>query len=257
VWYASGFDEQFTALPVPGGSIALPAGYDAGDKRVAVSAPSGVMSYNMATKVIEPLLVEPRSDVSPAVATPLGVLQAGVLAMSSSAAIAPGDAEIPANANGGGMTLWTCPPASPCHVSATVPVQVGATLAAAPDFADRPVLVAYQTAQAVLSTDGGRTFSTMALPDGTSGVAWIALASNGHMTSRWLVGERSHSTILEFSPSLDGTWHQVDYGLPQITGKPGSVVPIGAHRALYLSGSGGFVCTDDDGGHWQSRCPAG
>ncbi|HXA29072.1 MAG TPA: hypothetical protein VN193_10050, partial [Candidatus Angelobacter sp.] len=171
-------------------------------------------------------------------------------------AVAPGDAGVPANANGGGMTLWTCPPASPCHASAPVPVQAGASLAVAPDFAERPILVAYQPAQAVVSNDGGRSFSTMRLPDGTSQVTWIALASNDQATSRWLVGRRGQNTILEFSPSLDGTWHQVDYGLPQITASGGRVVPIGGHRALYLSDRGGFVCTNDDGGHWQPRCPA-
>jgi DNA-directed RNA polymerase specialized sigma24 family protein len=256
VWYAPTFDEPFTALAVPGGSVALPAGYDAGDKRVVVSAPTGVVSYSMATKVIQPLVVEPRNDVAPAVATPLGALQDGVLALSSPAAIAPGDAEVPANANGSGMTLWTCPPGSACHVTAAVPIHAGSSLAAAPDFAERPALVAYEPARAVVSQDGGGSFSAMSLPDGTTTVLWVALASNGHATSRWLVAARGHDTILEFSPSLDGMWHEVDYGLPQITAKAGRVVPIGAHHALYFSGSGGFVCTHDDGGHWQSRCPA-
>jgi hypothetical protein len=255
-WFARSFDEVFTPLAMPSGPIALPAGYDAGDRRVVVSAAGGVWSYDMSANVTQPLVVEPRSGAASALATPLGSLQAGVLAMTSSAAVAPGDSDPPVSADPNTMTLWRCPPASACHAAATVPVGLGARLAAAPDYAVRPLLVAYLGSRAEVSRDGGRSFAAMGLPDGTTWVASVALAADGGATSRWLVAQRAQSVALEFSPSIDGAWHEVDYGLAQITATGGHVVPIGAHRVMYLSGSGGFVCTNDDGAHWEPRCPS-
>ncbi len=71
-----------------------------------------------------------------------------------------------------------------------------------------------------------------------------------------MVAQRGTTVALEFAPSVDGRWNEVDQGLPQITGSPGRVVTLGRERAMYLEATGGFVCTDDGGTHWASRCPA-
>jgi RNA polymerase sigma factor (sigma-70 family) len=255
-WSAGSFDEPFRALPVPAGSIALPAGFDSGDPRVIVSAASGVWSYNTTTQLVQPLMIETKAGVVPALATPLGSLRTGVLAMTSSQAVTPGTLERAVTMPADRMALWACPPPWACHLQATVPVSAGASLSTSPDYATDPVLVAYDSTRAVISRDGGNSFAPVSLPSGTSEVLSLSLGSTGSATSLWLVARHGRGFVLEFSPTVNGAWHQVDQGLPQITGTSGRVIALGAHRAVYLSNRGGFVCTDDDGGHWTPRCPA-
>lgn len=251
-WWAQSFDDSFAPLPVPAGSMALPAGYDEGDSRVVVSTASGVWSYDTSTQVVQPLVVETRPGVIPALATPLGAVRSGVLAMTSSQAVTPGTAGRIAAANPA-LTLWQCSPDTSCSTSSTVPLSFSASLSTAPDYATDPVLAAYQRTQALISTDGGQTFTGLPFQDGTTAIASLALGAG---PSLWVVGWRGTAVTLEFSPSVSGTWHEVDHGLPQITAQPGLVVPLGTRSAMVLSGNGGFVCTNDAGGHWASRCPA-
>jgi DNA-directed RNA polymerase specialized sigma24 family protein len=256
-WVAASFDAPFTVLPVPAGAIALPAGFDAGDSRVIVSTTSGVWSYNTASGSLQPLVLETRPGVTPALATPLGALRSGVLAMTSSQAVTPG--AVPSGtAVEPSMTLWQCPPGSPCTAGSSVPLAGGAALSTALDYATDPVLAAYQPGgQAVVSRDGGRTFTALRLEDGVSSIASVALGAGSGGPSLWVVAARGSGISLEFAPSLGAAWHEVDHGLPQISGAAGRVVPLGSMRAMYLTSGGGFVCTDDGGAHWQTRCSAG
>lgn len=254
-WWAPSFDSAFQPLPVAAGPIALPAGFDAGDPRVIASTPSGVWSFNMDTQVLQPLVVETKGAAKPALATPLGSIESGVLAMTSSQALTPGTAERAANASNG-ETLWDCPPGKACTPSAEVPLSTGGQLAAAPDYTAAPVLVAYTQTAALLSSDGGKSFTRLPLQDGTTSFSLVALGGTGRGPSMWIVARRGSGVVLEFAPSLGGVWHEVDQGLPQITTAPGRVVTLGRNRAMYLASGGGFVCTDDGGAHWASRCPA-
>ena len=254
-WWAPSFDGTFTMLPLPAGTLALPAGFDSGDARVIASTPTGVWSYDTVSKVVQPLVVETNSSVAPALATPLGSVEAGVLAMTSAQAVTPGTPARAANPSSD-LTLWDCPPGQSCSPSADVPVGLGGMLAAAPDYATSPVLVAYGPKAAVVSADGGRSFAPLQLQDGTTTVSWVALGAGSGAPTLWLVGYRGSSVVLEFAPSVSGGWHEIDHGMPQITAAPGRLVTLGGERAMYLSGSGGFVCTDDGGAHWTPRCPA-
>ncbi len=154
-WWAPSFDSAFRPLPVAAGPIALPAGFDAGDPRVIASTPSGVWSFNMDTQVLDPLVVETNGAAKPALATPLGSIESGVLAMTSSQAVTPGTAVRAATASDD-ATLWDCPPGKACSPGAEVPLKPGARLAAAPDYGAAPILVAYNGPVAMTSSDGGR-----------------------------------------------------------------------------------------------------
>jgi hypothetical protein len=255
-WWAPSFGESFRALPGPAGSIALPAGFNSGDPRVIVSTFSGVWSVDMATQVARPVVVETSHDGVPAVATAVGVGGTGVLAMTSSQAVAPGtvaNLAAPSQAR----ALWACPPGAPCSARSTVPVDFAARLTVSPAYAVDNTLLAYTwTTGAVLSRDGGSSFASVQLPAGASRVnfATFGVAAGG-ATPMWMVVQRSNGFALEFSPNLNGTWHEVDHGLPQITGAMGYVVAVAPHRVLYLSTTG-LLCTVNDGGTWLPRCPA-
>jgi DNA-directed RNA polymerase specialized sigma24 family protein len=254
-WIAPSFDSNFVVLPVPAGSIALPAGFDSGDPRVLASTPSGVWSYDTATRVLEPLVLEPNHTAMPALATPTGSLDAGVFAMTSAQAVTPGTAARAASVSGH-STLWDCPPGAACSPSAEIPVGVGGNLAVAPNFAAAPALIAYSNTEAVESADGGHTFAPLPLQDGATGVDQVSLGAVGSSATLWIVAHRGTAIALEFAPTVGGGWHEVDHGLPQIISKAGHVVTLGGYRAMYLSGSGGFVCTNDGGARWTGRCPA-
>ena len=106
-----------------------------------------------------------------------------------------------------------------------------------------------------MSRDGGASFTSVNTPANASRIDFLTFgdASSG-ATSMWMVVERSNVFALEFSSTLNGTWHEVDHGLPQITGGTGYVVALGPHRVLYLSTKTGLLCTVNDGGTWSPRC---
>jgi RNA polymerase sigma factor (sigma-70 family) len=254
-WWAKDFGAAFSPLAGPPGSIALSAAFDSGDPRILISTTSGVWSYNVGTLVLQPLVVEPRKGVTPALATPLGSLSTGVFAMTSSQAVTPdtiGNAVTPSN----GMTLWACPPGRSCTDVASVPVLPGSSLALSPGYLADSTLIAYALDKAMLSQDGGGSFSPLSLPPGTSSFAAVALAPGADAPSLWVLAQRGTAAALEFAPRPGGSWHEVDDGLAQITSHGGRIVPLDAHRVVFLSMGGGFVCTVDDGGTWSPRCPA-
>ncbi|HKB48265.1 MAG TPA: hypothetical protein VKC57_11250, partial [Ktedonobacterales bacterium] len=255
-WWAASFGESFRALSGPAGSIALPAGFDSGDPRVIVSALSGIWSVDMATQVSRPLLLDTRQGGTPALATPLGADGTGVLAVTSSQAVAPGavgDLAAPSQAR----TLWECPPRSPCRARSAVPLKLDALLTISPAFAVDNTLLAYTWSGAVLSRDGGASFAPVNVPVSATRIVFFAFGeASAAATPMWMVVQRSNGFGLEFSPNLNGTWHEVDHGMSQITGGPGYVVALAPHRDLYLSTSAGLLCTVNDGGTWSSRCPA-
>ncbi len=256
-WWAPSFGDSFRALPGPAGSIALPAGFDSGDPRVIVSALSGIWSVDMATQVAHPLVVETSRNSVPAVATPVGAGGTGVLAMTSSQAVAPGTiASLVAPSQA--RTLWACPPGTPCRAQSTVPVDSDARLTVSPAYAIDNTLLAYTwTTGAVLSRDGGSSFTPVQLPPDAGRVNFATFGDPaGDATPMWMVVQHSNGFALEFSPNLNGAWHEVDHGLRQITGGTGYVVALAPHRVLYLSTTTGMLCTVDDGGTWSPRCPA-
>jgi RNA polymerase sigma factor (sigma-70 family) len=255
-WWTDGVYGTFAPLPGPPGSIALAAGFDAGDPRVIVSAQGGVWSYDTAAHLLRPLLVETQQGDQSSVATPSGAAAAGVLAMTSSQAVTPGTAIDVATPNTS-QVVWECPPGAACQRRGAVPLQFGGRLAASPLFASDQTVLAYGRDHAVLSRDGGSSFSDVAKPGDATLINSMTLGwSPAGGTSIWMVVERATGFGLDFKPSLAGGWHQVDHGLPQITSGSGRVIVIDSHRVLYLSTTGGFVCTANDGATWSSRCPA-
>ncbi|HEV7677179.1 MAG TPA: sigma-70 family RNA polymerase sigma factor [Candidatus Dormibacteraeota bacterium] len=255
-WWTDGVYGTFAPLPGPPGAIALSAGFDAGDPRVMVSGRGGLWSYDMSSHVVRPLVVETQQGNETSVATPPGAPGAGVLAMTSSQAVTPGSA-VDAATPSTSQLLWVCPPGSPCTQRGSVPLHLGARLAASPVYASDQTLLAYVRERAMLSADGGSSFSDVAKPADAESISSMALgASPTGGTSMWMVVQRGTGFGLDFKPTLAGNWYQVDHGMPELTSGSGRVIVIDSHRALYLSTTAGFVCTSNDGATWSSRCPA-
>jgi DNA-directed RNA polymerase specialized sigma24 family protein len=255
-YWTPGFGEPFRPLALPAGSLALSAGFDSGDPRAISSTPSGIWSLNVETQVTRPLVIDPSLAGSPAVATPLGDVSTGLLALTSASAYAP---ESPSTSIGGGsgLKLWSCPAGRPCSVTATVPLTVGARLSTSPTFVADHTLLAFSAAQLLRSPDAGTSFQAVALPSGASNVDLAALGySAGGGIPMWMLVQRTQGFALEFTPSAMAPWREVDDSLPQITSRVGHIVPIGPHRVIYLSAETGFVCTADDGLSWSTRCPS-
>ncbi|HXA29590.1 MAG TPA: sigma-70 family RNA polymerase sigma factor [Candidatus Angelobacter sp.] len=255
-WWAPSFASSFLPLPGPAGALALPAGFDSGDQRVIVSSASGVWSDDLISQVVRPLVVDPSGSGTRAVATPLGAMGTGVFAMTSTQAVTPGTIAN-AVATPGGLALWACPPSGPCEERATVPIAAPATLSLSPTFERDQTIAAAARDHAELSRDGGNTFVTLDAPRGTSGIVSLALGRlRTDSVPLWMVVQHGNAYALEFSPTSDGSWHEVGYGMPQITGGPGRVVVLGTSSVMYLSNAGGLLCTTDDGKTWATRCPA-
>jgi DNA-directed RNA polymerase specialized sigma24 family protein len=254
-WWAPTFGAAFQPMLGPAGAIALPAGFDTGDERAIISTTTGVWSEDLARPVLHPLLVETRPDGSAAVATPLGAVGTGVLAMTTSSAVAPGAAANVAGAPG--LTLWACPPGRACETRGAVPLQSANGLVTSRAFGADHTLAVWAHDAVMTSSDGGTTFSALAIPAGATAVGSLTLGRGTSMVVPvWLVVQRGSAFALDLSTNADGNWHDVSDGLTQITGAPGRVIALGPHRTLFLSSAGGLLCTSNDGATWAPRCAA-
>jgi len=254
-WWAPSFGSRFEPLPGPAGAVALPAGFDSGDQRVIVSALSGIWSDDLTRHTASPLIVDTSGSGIRALATPPGASSTGVFALTSSQGVTPGTADTALKSPG--LMLWACPPGSACEQRAGIPLGPTARLSSSPEYGWDHALAAYSSGQAILSRDGGSSFSTLEVPADATRIASLTLGSSRAGTVPvWLVAQRDHGVALEFSQA-NGSWHEVDHGLAAITAGAGVVVVLDTSKVMYLSNAGGFMCTADDGATWSSRCPMG
>lgn len=249
------FGEAFRSLPgLPAGALTLPAGFDHGDQRIVVTTATGVWSEDLLTGSLQALLLD-TATAPPAAATPHGAPGIGVLAVTSSKAIAPS-----ANANAvpaaAGELLWECPPAQPCIHIGTVPLPAGAGLITSPSFGKDRTLLAYGPGQLFSSTDGGQTFETTSAPGATGTGGDLALAAPPQGPSLWATVAGASGWTLMTQPSLQTAWKEADGGNPAIRAVGGKVVVVGSQTILFLLAQGALLCSVNTGVTWEAKCPA-
>jgi RNA polymerase sigma factor (sigma-70 family) len=254
-YWAAKFGDLFQSLPLPGGGLALAAGFDSGDPRIIASAYDDLWSLQWGSGAPTPLVVDASGVGAPSVAAPVGDVATGVLAMTSPNAVTPGTVTSAIDTSPG-LKLWACPPAESCHVTGDVALPTGARLTASPEYAGDKTLLAYTTDQALLSSDGG-AFEATTLPQSHAYIdrAALGFAESGSVPV-WMLIDQANRFELEFESSPSGPWRSLDINLPQSTSGIGYIVPVGPQRVIYTSPATGFLCTADDGLSWSTRCPS-
>ena len=254
---AARFGEKYQELKLlPAGNLALAAGFDSGDPRVFSSTPEGLWSLDMSSNIVQSLLVDPRDESPPSLASPLGAPAVGVVAVSNSSAFTPGTTSVLPGTTP--STVWECPPGQACHELARLSLPEGARLVTSPGFAADRTLAAFGQHQVLLSTDQGRSFRQLNLPPAMSAAVSLTMGPADTVgPAVWLVQQTSATSFrVELAPAPGAPWREVDQGNSVLTGGSGQIVPVAPGRALFLALNGGFLCTADAGATWSTRCPA-
>ena len=254
-YWSRGFGQPFSLLPgAPAGSLALPAGFDAGDNRIIVANATGAWSYDMASGVVRALLLDP-ANATPSLATPAGRTDLGVLVMTSSQAVGPSDG-VRATALGPAEIVWACPAVRACSQVASVNLPAGAHLVASPAFASDQGMAAFGSSALLTSVDGAGSFNPVSLPAGALTTSYVTLSPASHAEAQWATVQTAGGWQLLAKASLDAAWRDIDAGDAAITEQGGHLVVVGSQRLLFLLAQGGLRCSVNGGVTWEARCPA-
>jgi RNA polymerase sigma factor (sigma-70 family) len=248
------FGDGFQILRgVPAGTLTLPAGFDRGDDRIIVSTTSGTWSATPGAGLPQPMLIE-TGKATPSVATAFDAVGAGVLAITTTAAVSP-DQTVNPDAIQSGETLWNCPPTSGCRRAAGLPLTSGARLAISPAFAADQTVAAFTSGELLASTDGGARFDAVDLPWPGASIVDLELSPSARGANLWATISRAGGWALMRLDTWGG-WREADGGNATIIGNGGRTVVLSAQSLLFLPAHGGLLCTVNGGVTWEARCPS-
>jgi RNA polymerase sigma factor (sigma-70 family) len=250
------FGRAFRPLAgLPPGAITLPAGFDRGDDRIIVATPTGIWSRDTHTGVVQPMILE-TAYATPSVTTSLDAPADGVMAMTTTRALAPGESAS-ASALQSGEQLWSCPPGSPCQRVGSLPLLPGGVLLLSPSFnTDRTVIAYTGGGQFLASANGGGSFASIDLPAPRANKGDLMLGPSAAGVGLWVTVRAPSGWALMAKTTVTSPWHEADAGNPSIRGTGGHVVVVGPQRLLFLLAQGGLLCSVNGGVTWEARCPA-
>ncbi|MHB8508519.1 MAG: hypothetical protein ACYDGR_07700 [Candidatus Dormibacteria bacterium] len=260
-YVSSGFGAVFTPLSVPPGRLAIAPDFDAGSPQVFVSAQGGVWSYHVDTMVLQALVVDGSASDPPAIAAPPAGSDHELFVVASSLAVPVG----PPSAPGGGPPIAnTDPVAVACVASgscstASRPKFGGvAELAVSPSYLHDHLIAAYRAGTLMLSTDAGRDFEPVELPDGPHSLASVALASSDESgPTVWALTTGPGVAPQVIKQRVGGSaW----VGTAPLSDRPipggGELVVLSDRRVMVFLAAGGLACTATGGLNWAPTCPA-
>jgi len=250
------FGTAFTQLShLPPGAITLPAGFDAGDRRIIAVTATGVWAAAPSgSNAAQPLLLD-ASGAAPSAVTAWGAPAVGVMVLTSSQAVGAGNSALAVSTSSDDV-LWACPPAQSCAQVTRISLPPGAHLVASPAFAADRTVVAYQLGALDVSVDAGRSFGAIGLPWTGASVNGLALTPSSSGPAVWAVMARGTGWALMTKPSPSAPWLEADGGNSAITSSGGQLVVIDAQRLLFLPAQGGLLCSVNRGVTWEARCPS-
>jgi DNA-directed RNA polymerase specialized sigma24 family protein len=256
---AASFGAPFEPLALPPGKVAVSAGFDAGDPRLFVAASTGVWSLDMAPPAPPAPPAAPRLEIETAsTSTSDGVVAAlgtppstpggpALLVWAPNLATVPGSLAPPHLS----PTLMACPTSGPCAIRSDVPglpqfLTVGA------DAPDTVAAYAWGSTSVFVSRDGGRSFTTVALPAaGDVAYSVAVMGAAGEVWASFFRGATGEVDRL----SDAGSWLDATRGDPLVQSRPGALVAVDSHRIVDALQGAGYRCTTTDGTAWTPRCP--
>jgi DNA-directed RNA polymerase specialized sigma24 family protein len=248
---AAGFGARFHAVALPGGLVAVAAGFDAGDARLFVANATGVWSVNLATSAAPatPHLEIEYASSSGAVAAlatpPASSTGPALLVWVPNLAVAPGSSTSPHLS----ATLMACPSSGRCRPLSDLPASPW-LLAVGADAAN--TVVAYTYSAVFLSRDGGRSFAQEVLPTGVGVLSVAVLGQRGEVWASF-----SLNPISARVERLDetGAWADVTRGDFLLGTHAGTLIAVDGRRIVDAVPGKGYRCTTLDGTAWSGRCP--
>ena len=239
--------ETWDNLTPLGGAAAMSPGFSSVDRTILVGAVPG-WEYHDTVGKVTPLSYLP-PPVGPvltfAYAPDVGDRRVFVGGTTSSAG------------NRSASSVWLCT-AGAC----AEPIALGNSsgppmIAVSPTFARDRVAFAWRDSDLYRTTDGGRSFAAVPLPNGGM-VAAVSYDAVGRVYLAVDGVEQGAGTGGLFVSSDDGsTWSQL--GRESALGRGArAVTPLLGNRLLAApsnEGGGGLLCSDDDGRTWARRCP--
>jgi hypothetical protein len=255
-YWSPGWGDSFAAIVgVPGGALALPSGFDSGDRRMLVATPQGLLSYDPDTKLLSTLIANPLGGAVIAVASAGNAPQTGAFAITSSKAFSPSAPQDSATAPQG-STVWICPPRAMCKRTATFVNVVMWQVSVSPNFAVDHTLSVDSGTAFLVSHDGGGGFSTMDAPSSVTGGQMTVATNGAGGVTLWLAAQlRSQTWAIFHSDTLGQSWSAVAANR-QLATEGGTVVAVSADRTIVELPQGGMLCSVNNGATWASRCPA-
>ncbi len=250
------FGMSFEVLPVSAGHLAVSSRFDTGDPRLFVASVGAVWTYDVDSGARSVAITFPDAETA-SVATASGSSTAiFALAPPNAVALSPISGGL-APAIGPGPILFACATAtSVCTRLASLPFAAPGSLAVSHDFALDRTVVAYSPTQIELSTDGGQTFSSVAVPTGTELIRSVALSPlpRGGI-SLWLSVRLPSGAVVIRAALPVHSWEQGTRAVPDPL-HAGAVVPLSSMRALSIASDAGYRCTADGGRTWSRGCPS-
>jgi len=254
---AAHFGASFVPLPMPPGELAVASAAFSDDTRLFVAALGHVWTYD----------IGPPSDILPA-APPTPVLDypssPAVATLSAPAGSADVFVMAPAGASPSGnlqatptstVVVYECSSATPCAALASRSVPLPEALLSSPHFATDHTLLARRGVSAAVSTDGGRSFTTLSLPRGAAsvGAATLGLSAAGGL-ELWLgVAQSTGGYAVVHAPLGATRWTDASTHPLLRTSPAGALLAAGAVVVDVVSGHG-LLCTASNGLTWSPRC---
>jgi len=249
-YIASRFGAPFTPLPLPPGPLAVSAQFDTGDPRVFESTLTGVVSYDVESGVVAPVLTMATADGSPALpllATPFGD------AVDSVVITAPAPGVTTSGAVAAATSVVVCARSGSCASRgyAALPSNRPALLALSPQFAVDHTLavVPYTEDEVSVSTDGGQSFRSTLPP---AGLPVGSVAIDG--ATLWAVvglDGRPHS-VERIEVASGATWSDVTPAAVLRT--EGQLLAVSAGEIVDIVLGIAMRCTRDGGLTWRPYC---
>lgn len=239
---AGGFGQPFWPLPLPPGPLAFSAGFDRSDPRIFVATADAVLTYNLATKAVQPVLAYPNSAQVATLATPVGDDVDAALVLAPRNTLVP-TAAAPLTA---AVALFACGQASSCRMSAATSLPSPGQLVVSPAYPTDHTLVVADRSMLLVSTDAGASLHTVSLPSDATLVD-VALAG----PELWLATLHSSLRLLHASLAASPAWTTAT---ADPTSPTALLVAAAPDRILDLVPGRGFRCTTDGGRTWSPRC---
>ena len=252
---AASFGATFQPLALPAGRIAVSADFDAGDPRLFVANTTGVWSLDVdaAPPATPRLEIETGSTTTPdgvvaALATPPARPGGpALLVWAPNLATVPGSLSSP-HLN---PTLMACPTTGRCATRSDVPglpqfLTVGA------DTPDTVVAWAWSSTLVFVSRDGGRSFTSVAVPSpGGLAFSMVVMGAGGQV---WGSFTGADGEVARLSDA--GKWITTTGGDPLLRSRTGALIAVDSSRIIDALEGAGYRCTSVNGvTAWAPRCP--
>jgi hypothetical protein len=254
-YVAPGFGALFAPLPIPAGWLALPPDFDSGHHVAFTSVSREVVATDLdSVGVPNPIEVDPKAIRGPIMLGPPQGSGQGIFILASPAAVAAGvpSTTSPIIPSPRGFAMLACSGAAACSTAGDTGLADADGLSVAQDGGPGHGLVAYGNLDMALSSDGGRVFSALPLPQDATGALSAAVGSNGAsgQVVFGLFKAAVGTFVARFDPSV-GTWDE-----PTAQRRPGdSLLALTPTRVIELLHDGGILCSSDGGASWAAACP--